>query len=203
MDFLKGFTDAFERIREKPLVLVPVAGVLLITVIFNLALYAIRDNLGLGNIFTFSMSAFIFAVIEWALAILAVGITTSLMMEDKQFGKEDAKKFLDLFIFSVFMAFFLMVGFSINVILGLIVLLLILYIPDWFVSSNTCAFYSGFKWNISFIFKGTRSAYAFILVIGTALLTLIPYGGTYLSILFYVIWTANTYVHMMIGEVEK
>jgi len=95
------------------------------------------------------------------------------------------------------MAFFLMIGFEINVIVGLIMLLLILYIPNWFVTSNACDLYGGFEWNLSFIFRGIRSAYAFILIIGTALLTLVPYVGIYLAIFFYVVWTANTYMHIM------
>jgi|YelNatPaOPRAMG01_1025707.scaffolds.fasta_scaffold12639_1 hypothetical protein len=197
MDFLKGFTDVFERIRIKPFVLAPVFGVLLITLIFNLILYGLRGDMRFENLFSILMLSFIFGVIEWALAILAVGVTTSMMMENKKFGKEDSRIFFNFFAFSIFMAFFLMIGFEINVIVGLIMLLLILYIPNWFVTSNACDLYGGFEWNLSFIFRGIRSAYAFILIIGTALLTLVPYAGIYLAIFFYVVWTANTYMHIM------
>jgi hypothetical protein len=149
------------------------------------------------NLFSILMLSFIFGVIEWALAILAVGVTTSMMMENKKFGKEDSRIFFNFFAFSIFMAFFLMIGFEINVIVGLIMLLLILYIPTWCVTSTACDLYGGFEWNLSFIFRGIRSAYAFILIIGTALLTLVPYAGIYLAIFFYVVWTANTYMHIM------
>ncbi len=194
MNFLEGFTDVFERIRIKPFILLPVFGVLLITLIFNLVLYGIKGNLIFESLF---MLSFIFGVIEWALAIVAVGVTTSMMIENKRFGKEDSRTYFNFFAFSTFMAFFLMIGFTINVIIGLILLLLILYVPNWFVSSKACDLYGGFKWNVSFIFQGARSAYAFILIVGTALLTLVPYAGNYLAIFFYVVWTANTYMHIM------
>ena len=95
------------------------------------------------NLFGFLMLSFIFGVIEWALAILAVGVTTS-MMEDKKFGKDDSRMFFNFFAFSIFMSFFLMIGFMIHVIIGLVMLLLILYIPNWFFSSNGYDLYGGF-----------------------------------------------------------
>ncbi len=197
MYFLEGFTDIFERIKKNPFILAPVFGVLLITLIFNLILYGLTGDMRFENVFSILMLSFIFGVIEWALALLAVGITTSMMMENKKFGKEDSRMFFNFFAFSIFMSFFLMIGFEINVILGLVILLLILYVPNWFVTSNACDLYGGFKWNLSFIFRGIRAAYAFIIIVVTALLTLVPYAGNYLAIFFYVVWTANTYIHIM------
>ncbi|HEU24009.1 MAG: hypothetical protein C0176_06170 [Mesoaciditoga sp.] len=196
MDFLEGFTDVFERIKKNPLILAPVFGVLLITLIFNLILYGLRTG-SLDILISTMMISFVFGVIEWALAILAIAITTSMIMEEKRLWKEDLRMFFNFFAFSIFMSFFLMVGFEINVILGLVMLLLILYVPNWFVASNACDLYGGFKWNLSFIFRGIRAAYAFIIIIVTSLLTLVPYAGIYLAIFFYVVWTANTYIHIM------
>ncbi|BBJ28442.1 hypothetical protein [Athalassotoga saccharophila] len=196
MDFLEGFTDVFERIKKNPLILAPVFGVLLITLIFNLILYGLRSD-EFNGLILIMMVSFIFGVIEWALAILAVSIMTSIMMGEKRLWKEELRVFFNFFAFSIFMSFFLMIGFEINVILGLVMLLLILYVPNWFVASNACDLYGGFKWNLSFIFRGIRSAYAFIIIIVTALLTLVPYAGNYLAIFFYVVWTANTYIHIM------
>lgn len=199
MNFLRGFTDVFERIKVRPFILAPVFGVLLITLIFNLILYGLRGDMEFESFLGLVMLSFIFGVIEWALAFLAVGVTT-FMMENKKFEKTDSRMFFNFFAFSIFMAFFLVIGFLIHPIIGLVVLLLVLYIPNWFLQSNACDLYAGFGWNLSFIFHGTRSAYAFILVVGTALLTLVPYAGNYLAIFFYVIWVANTYVHIMENE---
>ncbi len=198
MDFLRGFTDIVDKIREKPFLLVPSLLVIVVALIFDLVFYAARGS-SFENFYGFAEMLFIFGVIKWALAFTAVGLTVYII-SDRKITLKDSRFFFNLFAFSVFMGFFLMIGFTVHVLLGLIFFFFMLYVPIWFVKNERFDAIDAFKWNIFFIFQGIRSAYAFIILVGTVLLTLIPYVGIYLAIFFYILLIVSTYMHI---EEEK
>jgi hypothetical protein len=195
MDFLRGFADAFYRIKDQLYILVPAVIVILIALIFNLIIYALSGQNVFGDFSALLIPSFVFEVIEWALAFATSGLT-AFMMVNKRVVKDDLKIFLNLFIFSIFMGFFVTIGFRINVLIGVVIFLFMLYVPIWFVNYRGSEMIDGFGWNLSFIFHGIRAAYALTLLLGTALLTLIPYCGIYLAIFFYVMWSSTTYLYI-------
>ncbi len=198
MDFLKGFTSAFTRIKDNPMILIPIAIGVGVALILDLIIRAFGVNIvnNVGGAISVLWLTFIFEVVKWAVAFAMTGWIASLMLKAKQANDDFSKSFLDFFVLGLFMAFFLMVGTSIHIIVGIVVFLFLLFLPVWLATGPNFKTMEGFRWNLSFMFKGMNSAYALILLLGSTLLTMIPFVGIYLALFFYMVWAANIYVYI-------
>jgi len=195
-NFFDGFTSIVERIKINPFILVPVGSVLVITLTLNLILQSVTSRFGFVNVMVLS---FVFYVFEWALTLLATLITI-LMIQGREL-KSVSKEIFNFFVFAIFISFFLAIGFWINLIVGIVILFLVLYIPGLFSNLRESNFYDGFKQTLFFTFSngGRETLYTLIIAIGSGLLTLVPYAGIYLAFFVCISWVSNTYIF----ELEK
>lgn len=205
MEFFKGFTSAFERIKNDPMILIPIAIGVGVALILDLIIRAFGVNIvnNVGGAISVLWLSFIFEVVKWAVAFAMTGWIASMMLKSREEHDDFSKSFLDFFVLGLFMAFFLIVGTSIHVVVGIIVFLFLLFLPVWLATGPVFKTLEGFKWNLSFMFRGMNSAYALILLLGSTLLTLIPYVGIYLALFFYMVWAANIYVHIKSMPAKK
>lgn len=192
---LRVFTDIFHSVRERRETIMPAVITVVVAIILNLViLETISPN--------FSWIPFAFEVFKWAVAFTLSGLTALSV----RFGAENAqgsfsKIFVNLFVFSVFMAFFVVVGYGVYTLPGMLVLFFTMYAPAEMARSRDFDILSCLKGNFRFILDDAHIIHTFIMVLIVSLLVLVPYAGDYLSLFFYTLWVP--YVYEKLRETEE
>ncbi|GEM_PF-1649230 len=189
---LDGFGNIFGVIRKNPRVIFPALIGVAVALLLNIISFEYSRMLKTMN---FGWIPFSFEIFKWGVAFTLSGLTTLLMKKNAKESHElFSKIFLDVFIFSTFMAFFVVTGFGLYVVPGLLILFFMIYIPIEMVLEQNTSSLERFKGNLNFILEDAHVIHTFIALLLIIVFTLIPYIGEYIAMFFYILWIPNIYI---------
>lgn len=189
---LDGFGDIFGVIRRNPGVIFPAFLGVAVALIFNVISFEYSEMIKTLN---FGWIPFSFEIFKWSAAFTLSGLTALLMKNNTEESQEFfSKTFLDVFVFSVFMAFFVVVGLDLYVVPGLLILFFMIYIPDEMILKQDTNSLKSFKGNLSFILEDAHVIHTLVALLLIIVFMLIPYIGEYIAIFFYILWIPNIYI---------
>ncbi len=189
---LDGFGDIFGVIRRNPGVIFPAFLGVAVALIFDVISF---EYSGMVKTLNFSWIPFSFEIFKWSVAFTLSGLTALLMKKNTKESQEFfSKNFLDVFVFSVFMAFFVVVGLDLYVVPGLLILFFMIYIPSEMILKQDTNSLKRFKGNLSFILEDAHVIHTLVALLLIIVFILIPYIGEYIAIFFYILWIPNIYI---------
>ena len=189
---LDGFGNVFGVIRRNPGVIFPAFLGVAVALIFDVISF---EYSGMVKTLNFSWIPFSFEIFKWSVAFTLSGLTALLMKKNTKESQEFfSKNFLDVFVFSVFMAFFVVVGLDLYVVPGLLILFFMIYIPSEMILKQDTNSLKRFKGNLSFILEDAHVIHTLVALLLIIVFILIPYIGEYIAIFFYILWIPNIYI---------
>ena len=189
---LDGFGNVFGVIRRNPGVIFPAFLGVAVALIFDVISF---EYSGMVKTLNFSWIPFSFEIFKWSVAFTLSGLTALLMKKNTKESQEFfSKNFLDVFVFSVFMAFFVVVGLDLYVVPGLLILFFMIYIPSEMILKQDTNSLKRFKGNLSFILEDAHVIHTLVAILLIIVFILIPYIGEYIAIFFYILWIPNIYI---------
>lgn len=189
---LDGFGNIFGVIRENPRVIFPALIGVAVALLFDIISF---EYSGMLKTLNFGWIPFSFEVFKWSVTFTLSGLTALLIGKNvKESHELFSKIFLDVFVFSVFMAFFVVTGFGLYVVPGLLILFFMIYIPVGMVLEQGANSLEKFKRNLNFILEDAHVIHTLIALLLIIIFVLIPYVGEYMAIFFYILWIPNIYI---------
>lgn len=189
---LDGFGNIFETIGKNPRVIFPAFMGVIAALLFDIISF---EYSGMLKSFNFSWIPFSFEVLKWSVAFTLSAWTALLMKERERESHEIfSNVFLDVFVFSVFMAFFVVAGFGFYIVPGFLILFFMIYIPSEMVLGESTKSLRILKGNLKFILEDAHVIHTLVALLLMVIFVLIPYVGEYLAIFFYILWIPNIYI---------
>ena len=189
---LDGFGDIFETIRKNPKVIFPAFVGVIVALLFDIILF---EYSGMLKSFNFSWIPFSFEVLKWSVAFTLSAWTALLIKERERESHEIfSNVFLDVFVFSIFMAFFVVAGFAFYIVPGFLILFFMIYIPSEMVLGESTKSLGTLKRNLKFILEDAHVIHTLVALLLMVIFVLIPYVGEYLAIFFYILCIPNIYI---------
>ncbi len=195
---LKVFTDVFGSVKTKYEIVIPAVISVIVALILNMVILETINP-------DFSWIPFAFEVFKWSMAFTLSGLTALIVRFDGQDMQREtfSRSLLNLFVFSVFMAFFVVIGYEIYMLPGMLVLFFTMYAPVRMTHGNDFDILRGLKDNLAFILDDTHILHTFVILLILSLLIIIPYVGDYLSLFFYTLWVPYVYENLRLKREEE
>ncbi len=185
---LDGFGNIFDVIKRSPGVIIPSIFAVVVALLLNFVILFTQTP-------SIQWLPFAFNVFKWALVFTFSGWTALLIKyESKESEKVFSKIFLDLFVLSTFISFFVIAGLSLYIVPGIMIMFFVIYTPVYMSLEGNVSTLKVLKGNLNFILEDSHVIHTLVALLIFMILILIPYVGEYFAIFFYVLWIPNIYI---------